>query len=286
MTDTTQAHIPLVSIGIPVYNEAGFLAETLASLLAQDYPRIEFIISDNASTDATPAICEQAAARDARVRVLRSTTNDGSTANFLRCLDAATGEYFMWAGGHDLWSPNMVSQCASALSTHPKAVVAVPESIWIDTESKPYGDHASILDTRGMDPIARVFSLLWANMHPIYGLMRTSALRELGTIPNYSGADLVMLTGLILQGDFLPVHEALWMRRQTRAQETHAERQRRYRSSQFKIRSGGFPMARLAYELLKTMWSSNLGLADKLAFSLAFPGLMPARYLVAKRRVA
>ena len=48
-------HIPLVSIGLPVYNGERYLAEAIESLLAQDYKNIEIIISDNASTDTTPA---------------------------------------------------------------------------------------------------------------------------------------------------------------------------------------------------------------------------------------
>jgi len=286
MSYTTQSRLPLVSVGIPVYNEARFLGETLASLLAQDYPHIEFVISDNASTDETPEICNRAAATDARVRVFRSEVNEGASANFVRCLDEAKGELFLWAGGHDLWSDNMVSQCVEALEANPGAVIAIPESRWVDASSRPLNESASVLDTRGMDPLARVFTLLWANMHPVYGVMRISTLRRSGPIPNFPGADLVLLTRLILQGDFVPAREALWSRRQGRARETYEDRQRRYKSSQFKIGGAMFPMARLTYELLKTVWSSELALPDKLAFTLAFPGLLPARYLVARRRVA
>lgn len=276
----------LVSIGIPVYNEVKFLEEALASLRSQDYPNIEFIISDNASTDATLEICTREAEADPRIRVLRTETNNGSAANFLRCLDAANGKFFMWAAGHDLWSSNMVSQCVIALETHPTAVIATPESHWIDAASKPFGSNASVQDTRGMDPLARIFTLLWANMHPIYGLMRTAALRAAGPIPNYSGSDLVLLTRMVLQGDIVPARNALWSRRQVRPPETMQDRQRRYRGSQFKLGKSLFPLARLATEVLRTVWSSGLPLSDKLAFTLAFPWQLPARYLVARRRLA
>ena len=52
-------HIPLVSIGMPVYNGERYLAEAIESLLAQDYQNMEIIICDNASTDTTPQICQQ-----------------------------------------------------------------------------------------------------------------------------------------------------------------------------------------------------------------------------------
>lgn len=286
MPNDTYQSLPLVSIGVPIFNEAKFLEQTLASLLAQDYKRIEFILSDNASTDGTREICDRIAAIDSRVRVLYASSNEGAAANFLRCLDAARGDFFMWAGGHDLWSPNLVSQCVELLACHPNAVIAVPESQWIDSSSQPYGNRAGILDTRGMDPLARILSLLWANMHAVYGLMRISALRATGAIPNYPGADLILLFRLILQGDFVPAPNTLWSRRQTRTSESYADRQRRYQIAEFRIHKPLFHMTRLTFELLKSVWSSKLTIPDKIAFTLAFPAQLPARYLVARRRVA
>lgn len=286
MPSDTHHQRPLVSIGVPVYNEARFLESALASLLAQDYGHIEFIVADNASTDGTLDICYRIATTDPRVRILTAYANEGSTANFQRCLDAAAGELFMWAGGHDLWSANFVSHCVEALAGHSGAVIAVPESQWVDAASQPYGDRACILDTRGMDPLARIFSLLWANMHAMYGLMRTTTLRNTGPIPNYSGADLILLSRMILQGDFVPAPSALWSRRQTRASESYADRQRRYHSKEFAIRKAYLPTLRLPWELLKCVWSSKLATSDKLAFTWAFGAQLPARYLVARRRVA
>ncbi|MGH8539267.1 MAG: glycosyltransferase family 2 protein [Stenotrophobium sp.] len=290
MSSATHLDPPLVSIGVPVYNEARFLDQSLTSLLAQDYPKIEIILSDNASTDGTGAICTRAAENDTRIRVLHASVNEGATANFQRCLDAAQGKLFMWAGGHDLWSANLVSLCVESLIHHPAAVIAIPESQWIDPLSQPYGHRASILDTRGMDPLARIFMLLWANMHAMYGLTRTSALRATGPIPNYSGADLILLLRMVLQGDFVPAPGALWSRRETRMGEDFRTRQQRYHSSEFGIRKPGvdrlFPVARLPYEILKAVWLSGLSAGDKIAFSLALPAQLPARYLVAKRRAS
>lgn len=285
MPEATPQDTRLVSIGVPVFNEATYLAMTLDCLLAQDYPNLEIVICDNASTDASPEICARTADRDPRVRVLRAEANLGATANFERCLDEANGDFFMWAGGHDLWSPNYVSQCVAALDTHPTAVIAVPESNWIDEHGETYGSRASVLDTRDMAPLARLLTLLWANMHPIYGLIRIEKLRACGPLPNYPGADLVLLARLILEGDFVPAPMALWSRRQARARENYRDRQRRYASSKVKIHGGPFPLLNLVYRLWHAVWSSSLPLSDKLAFTLAFPGTLPARYLIARRRV-
>ena len=285
MPEATPKMPPLVTIGVPVFNEAAHLAMTLDSLLTQDYRNLEIVICDNASTDATPDICAHAAGRDPRIRVLRTKENLGATANFQRCLDEANGDFFMWAGGHDLWSPNYVSQCLAALGAHRTAVIAVPESNWIDENGQVYGSRASVLDTRDMAPLSRLMTLLWANMHPIYGLIRIEKLRACGPLPNYPGADLVLLARLILAGDFVPAPMALWSRRQARAQESYRDRQRRYASSKVRIRGGRFPLLNLVYRLWHAAWSSSLPLSDKLAFTLALPGALPARYLIARRRV-
>jgi glycosyltransferase involved in cell wall biosynthesis len=67
--------LPLVSIGVPAYNGAQHLAEALESARSQDYPNLEIIIVDDASTDKTEAICRRFAAIDPRIRYIRSPRN-------------------------------------------------------------------------------------------------------------------------------------------------------------------------------------------------------------------
>ena len=100
--------IPQVSIGMPVYNGAKFIREALDSLLAQTYTDFELIISDNASTDGTEAICRDYAARDERVRYVRQPENRGGLANFQFVLDNSVGKYFMWAAADDVWESNWI----------------------------------------------------------------------------------------------------------------------------------------------------------------------------------
>jgi glycosyltransferase involved in cell wall biosynthesis len=69
---------PPLTIGLPVYNGQNYLSESLDSLLAQTYPDLELIISDNASVDGTEAICRDYAARDGRIRYVRQQANIGA----------------------------------------------------------------------------------------------------------------------------------------------------------------------------------------------------------------
>lgn len=96
---------PRLSIGMPIYNGEAYVSEAIDSLLAQTTGDFELIISDNASTDSTPAICQAYAAQDSRVRYIRQPSNLGASGNFVFVLRAARYEYFMWAACDDVWSP-------------------------------------------------------------------------------------------------------------------------------------------------------------------------------------
>ena len=71
---------PKVSIGMPVYNGAPFIREAIESLLSQTFTDFELVISDNASTDRTEAICREYAEKNQRIRYVRQSENRGATA--------------------------------------------------------------------------------------------------------------------------------------------------------------------------------------------------------------
>lgn len=77
------------------------MGRAIESALNQDFQNIELLISDNASTDETEAICLDAARRDNRVKYLRQQTNQGATANFREVLRQSGGEFFMWLADDD-----------------------------------------------------------------------------------------------------------------------------------------------------------------------------------------
>ena len=74
--------MPLISVGMPVYNGEAYLRDALDSLLSQTFRDFELIISDNASLDTTEAICREYAGSDSRIRYIRQTENLGAAANF------------------------------------------------------------------------------------------------------------------------------------------------------------------------------------------------------------
>jgi glycosyltransferase involved in cell wall biosynthesis len=84
---------PLVTIGVPVRNGEDCLAEALDSALAQAYPNLEILVSDNASVDATPEICRRYARADPRVRWWRNEQNVGFGYNFALTVEQARGDF-------------------------------------------------------------------------------------------------------------------------------------------------------------------------------------------------
>src|SRR5437899_11794112 len=118
-------HTSLVTIGMPVYNGERFIGRAIESLLAQDYAKLEVVVSDNCSTDGTLDIVQRLAHKDTRVRLSRADRNAGAGANFNRVLQLARGEYFMWAACDDVWLPRFVSALVRELQAHPDACVAM-----------------------------------------------------------------------------------------------------------------------------------------------------------------
>ena len=96
------AKVPKVSIGLPVFNGAKYLAGTLDRLLSQTYPDFEIVVSDNASTDETSEICADYCNRDKRIRYFRNNSNIGAAPNFNRVFELSRGAYFAWAAYDDV----------------------------------------------------------------------------------------------------------------------------------------------------------------------------------------
>lgn len=118
MNQTRSETPPKVSIGMPVFNGELFIRDAIDSFLAQTFTDFELIISDNGSRDGTEAICRECAARDARIRYSRQHDNGGMYFNFQFLLDAARGEYFMWAAADDVWDLKYIESLHTVSSRH------------------------------------------------------------------------------------------------------------------------------------------------------------------------
>jgi len=278
---------PLITVGMPVFNEDQFIDSALTSLRGQDYPNLEIVISDNASTDKTLEICQRHALEDPRIRIESATENLGITANFQRTLDMAAGSYFMWAAGHDLWTSNLVSECVSLLEANNRACLAFASSNWIGVDDEPLSKSSGWSNTCDLTPAARFFTTFWGNMHPVVGVIRTEQLRNCSPIPGMVGGDLVLLANLSLRGSFLHATHSCWSRREFRKEKHHDDKLKRYASVSTGITRSRFarmfPMLELPFALIKVVMQSSISMIDRLAIIAALIPSLPLRYLVGRR---
>lgn len=204
-------NVKQVNVGMPIYNESKYIGKTIESILNQEFTDFELIISDNASTDDTLTICEQYAAKDSRIRIINNQVNIGAADNFKQVFERSTSDYFVWISGHDLWHPQFLSRCVAGLNTNPSIVLYYPKSIWIDDTDRDLGEIGRGVDTRGLDPVSRFQIVLWGMGYgsPIYGLLRSSALKQVTLGTKTVGPDNILLNELSLLGDLAYLDEPL-----------------------------------------------------------------------------
>ncbi|MCU1262839.1 MAG: glycosyl transferase [Bryobacterales bacterium] len=111
---------PLITVITAVRNGGSYLAETIASVQAQDIGDWEYIIVDDASTDDTAAIVRDAAERDSRVRLLQRNECGGPYAAANDALKSSRGRYIMRIDGDDLSPSNRFSRQLAFLSARPQ----------------------------------------------------------------------------------------------------------------------------------------------------------------------
>lgn len=115
----SQQDLPLVSIITPSYNQAGFIAETIQSVLNQDYPNIEHIVVDGGSTDGTVALLQQYSDRGERFRFV-SEPDRGQSHAVNKGVAMAKGEIIGWLNSDNTYVAGAVRKAVQALRQHPE----------------------------------------------------------------------------------------------------------------------------------------------------------------------
>ncbi|MEH3039327.1 MAG: glycosyltransferase [Sphingomonas paucimobilis] len=108
---TPPDHHPSVSVIIPAYNEERVIAESVARVLASDYPGLQVIVADDGSRDATSAVVRDRFAADPRVTLL-TLVNGGKAAALNRALLQATGEVIIALDADTQFEPTTIARLA------------------------------------------------------------------------------------------------------------------------------------------------------------------------------
>lgn len=209
---------PKVSIGMPVRNGQRFIRQALDSLLAQTFTDFEIIICDNASTDDTEKICREYAGRDPRIRYYRNETNIGPAANYNKTFELSRGQYFRWHAHDDMCAPTYLARCVEVLDNDSSVVVAYPKTLIVDENGQPLEEYNFHPATDSADVCRRFAELVLINHRAhraveIFGLMRSSAIRQTPLQGAYARGDSVFLVRMALLGRFVELPERLFLSR-------------------------------------------------------------------------
>jgi len=96
--------LPLITIGIPVFNGAATIERSISSVQAQTWGGpLEILVVDDGSTDRTPTILEALRAADPQIKIIRHNKNLGRPAARNTILNNASGEFLAWLDADDEW---------------------------------------------------------------------------------------------------------------------------------------------------------------------------------------
>lgn len=139
MTETSppsaSLDMPVVTIVTPTYNRERYLGATVESVLAQTYPRVEYIVVDDGSTDRTRELC----ARYERV-VYRRQNNAGQSAAINAGWSQAAGKYLMYLSSDDLLEPSAVRDLVEIAEKQDREVILYPDYHVIDASGRWLSD--------------------------------------------------------------------------------------------------------------------------------------------------
>jgi len=128
---------PLVSIVLPAYNGARFLAGAVESCLAQTHGDLELIVVDDGSTDETPALIASFTRADARVRSLRIATNRHLPGALNAGFALARGSLLTWTSDDNRFRSHALATLVEALRADPETGVVYADYTRIDEEGRP-----------------------------------------------------------------------------------------------------------------------------------------------------
>lgn len=126
---------PTVTIVTPSYNQAKFLEKTIQSVLAQDYPNIEYLVVDGASTDGSVEIIHRYADR---LAWWVSEKDSGQSEAINKGMRRARGEIVGWLNSDDIYLPGAVSAAMAAFQSHPEAGLIYGDALAIDADGKAF----------------------------------------------------------------------------------------------------------------------------------------------------
>jgi glycosyltransferase involved in cell wall biosynthesis len=264
---------PPVSVAIPAYNCERYIAQSIESLLSQSYGDFELVISDNASTDGTEAVCRRYAQQDARVRYVRRSENIGGPGNFRYVFSLCTGKYHKWSTADDHWHPEFLREAVAVLDAQPDVVLCYPKTQLIDAEGRKIEDYEDNLELDAESARKRfrdLYSLIGlCNAH--LGLLRRDAMLKTRLIAGHLASDVDFLAEMALIGKFHVLPDVRFYRRFHAASSSWARGDAKHQAAYYAPKAKGLSAVgtwkRFGFQL-GLIARSPAPAADKLALSI------------------
>jgi glycosyltransferase involved in cell wall biosynthesis len=130
------AALPSVSVVTPSFNQARFLEDTIRSVLAQDYPRLEYIIVDGGSTDGSLEIIKKYATE---LAWWVSEKDQGQTDAINKGFARAHGDVLAWLNSDDTYRPGAAAAAVKYLHAHPESGLVYANADYIDEDGRVIG---------------------------------------------------------------------------------------------------------------------------------------------------
>jgi glycosyltransferase involved in cell wall biosynthesis len=207
-----------VSIGMPVYNGEKYIRNALDSIISQTFRDFELIISDNASTDLTPEICQEYIQKDPRIRYFRNKKNIGAPNNYNKVFHLSTGEYFKWAAYDDVLAPEFLEKCTTVLDKDNSIAGCHCRTGRIDQDGHflGYYNKGLLENIDSPKPHLRFRDLigLYYTTTPFHGVYRRNLFAKSQLHGSYIGADRNLVAELSLMGKIYQIPETLFFWRE------------------------------------------------------------------------
>lgn len=135
-------NLPLVSVGLPIYNRPEGLRRTLESFINQTYTNIEIIIADNCSPNPeVEKIAREYLEKDARISYYRHDENKGWGYNGNFVIEKAKGEYFLRATDDDWWDATFIEKIIQLMIKDKSIVLGFSNFIAVDENGNKGNDY-------------------------------------------------------------------------------------------------------------------------------------------------
>jgi GT2 family glycosyltransferase len=211
---------PVVSVVMPAYNAAAYLADAIESVLAQTFPDFELIVVDDGSTDQTAAVARRLASRDRRARLV-STANGGPANARNTALGIARGRFVALLDSDDVMRPHCLATQIGLLESNPDVSIVTANVInrggGVNFDGKPYWPR-----TRGVERVTAAEIIAQENAICILSVFKREVYEAIGGFdPEFSRNEdyefwlRASLAGFVVLRNYQPLgfyrrHEGSW----------------------------------------------------------------------------